>query len=285
MPLTLIGSFVDGLVREGVPFLSRLGVAFLVVTIGAFVAYLTQLILRTLLRSAGLDRVADRTGIGQFLGRIGYNNPASHFAGFVAFWVVLALFLLSGAEALRLPGASDLIPRFIAQIPRYALAALVLFFGLALARNAQRAIEGAAERSRLASARPLGLVGYYLIASLAIVVSLSGLGIDFAIVTAVVAVLLLSAGVGVAVTLAFGSRDVARETIDGIYLRRELRPGDRVRVGAVAGEVVRVGQVFVTLRNAEGTELVPHHLFFEGAVRRDPPPAASSEARGPAPRE
>jgi len=257
---------VLGLADQAAMLLPRLVVSFLLLLAGVLIAFLLQAIVRTVLGRAGLDRLADQTGLGRFLSRMGHENPASHLAGFVVFWTVLAVFLVTGADAQGLPAVSEMIGRLIAQLPPIALAALVLLLGMSFARNVRRTVEGVTERSRMASARPLGIGAYYLVAALTIVVALSGLGIDFTIVTAVVVVLLATLGAGVAITLGLGSRDVARNTISGIYARKEIKVGDRIRLDGLDGEVAAVGQILVTLTHEGRTWLVPYDRILATGV-------------------
>lgn len=264
--MELIRRALRGLVEQSGDLLPRLAISFILVVAGIGIAFLVQALVRAVLRRSGLDRLSEQTGLGQFLSRLGYTNPASHLAGFVVFWTVFALFLLSGADALGLPAVSQMIGRLLAQLPPIALAVLVLLVGLSIARTARRTVEGVAERSRMVSAATLGAAAYYLVAALATVVALSGLGIDFTIVTVVVLVSLASVGVGLAVTLGLGSRDVSRNTISGIYARREVRVGDRIRLENLEGEVEAVGQVSLTLRNDERTWLVPYDRILSNVV-------------------
>lgn len=246
--------------------LPRIVISLILLAAGIVVALVLQAVVRSLLRRSGLDRLTEQTGIGRLLSHMGQTDPASHLAGFVVFWSVLAVFLVTGADALGLPAVSAMIGGLIAKLPPIALAALVILFGLSGARAAQRTLEGVTERSRLASARQLGLAAYYLIAVLALVIALSGLGIDFTIVTAVVVVVLACVGAGVAVTLGGGSRDVARNTISGIYLRKEIHVGDRIRLAEVEGEVKAVGRIMVTLGREDRTWLVPYDHLLKGPI-------------------
>lgn len=246
--------------------LPRVAVAVLMLIVGLLVALALQAIVRTVLRRSGVDRLVLQTLAGRFFAGVGYEYPVSQLAGFLTFWTVIALFLLSGADAMGLPALSALIGEAITWLPPLAVAVLILLLGLGLARTARQTIEGVAERSRMVSARPLGVIVFYLVLSLAVAVALSGLGIDLTVITAVVVVVLGSAGVGGAVTLALGSRDVARNTISGIYARRDVRVGDRIRVGEVEGEVVAAGHVSLTLSDKSRTWLVPYDLLIGSVV-------------------
>ena len=256
----------DSLLTQSANLLPRLLVAVALVLAGVALAFVVQALVRGILRRAGLDRVADRTGVGQFLHGLGYVNPASHLAGFAVFWTVFALFLLSSADAFGLPGVSSLIAGLISRLPAFALAALLILVGFAFARRARRLVEELADRSRLLSARPLGAAAYYLVAALSIVIALGGLGIDFTIVIGVVLVILASVGFGLALSVGLGSRDVARNTIDGIYARRQVRTGDRIRVGDVQGEVTGAGDVSITLSDGQKTWLVPYEQLLRSVV-------------------
>jgi small-conductance mechanosensitive channel len=279
--MDLIRRAFQGLVEQMVDLLPRLAVAFFLVAAGIGLAFLVQALVRAVLRRSGLDRLSEQTGLGRFLSRLGYANPASHLAAFVVFWTVLALTLLTGADALGLPAVSQMIGRLLAQLPPIALAVLVLVIGLSTARTVRRTVEGVAERSRMMSGRLLGSAGYYLVAALATVVALSGLGIDFTIVTVVVFATLASIGVGLAVIIGLGSRDVSRNTISGIYARRDVRVGDRIRVEDIDGEIEAVGQVSLTLRNGSRTWLVPYDRVVTSVVEvlsRAPRPEAADAA-------
>ncbi len=256
----------ESLLAQSATLLPRLLVAVLLVLLGIVLAFAVQALVRGLLRRAGLDRLAEQTGVGQFLQGLGYENPASHLAAFAVFWAVFAVFLLSSADAFGLAGVSSLIAGLIVRLPALALAALLILVGFAFARRARHLVEELADRSRLLSARPLGAAAYYLVAALSIVIALGGLGIDFAIVNGVVIVILASVGFGLALSVGLGSRDVARNTIDGIYARRQVRTGDRIRVGDVQGEVTAAGDVSVTLSDGGKSWLVPYERLLSSVV-------------------
>jgi small-conductance mechanosensitive channel len=263
---TLLRHASERIVDQFAIIVPRLTLSLLLVVLGVIVAWLAQMLVRGILSRAGLDRLASHTGIGGTLTRLGVEHPASHLAGFVAFWAVLAVFLLTGADVLGLPAVSQAIANLIALMPNLALVVLLLLLGFTLARTARRAIEGVADRSRMVSARTLGRGAYYLVAVVTAVIALSGVGLDFTIVTAALAVVLASLGAGLAVTVALGARRVAQNTISGVYARRDVRVGDRIRLADGEGDVTAVGQIFLTLRHGGRTRLVPYERLLEEGV-------------------
>lgn len=259
------GAFTS-LYSESARMLPRiLGVIGLLV-LGIAAAYLVQRIVRGLLQRTGVDRLASKTAIGRALSRLAFDSPVAHISGFIAFWIVLAIFLVSSADVAGLPTVSRILGDILLHLPPYMLAAVLLLVGISVAQLARRTIEGVGERSRLVAARPLAGIAYWLIISLAVVVAFSGLGPDFTIITAVTVVLLASIGLGAAGLLVTGSRDVARNTVSGVYVRRSLRVGQRVRVGEIEGSITAVGQVSLTLREGRRTWLVPYDQVVNTVV-------------------
>lgn len=274
------GAF-GALSAETVRLLPRILVAVALLGVGIVGAFLGQWLVRGLLRRTGIDQLAARTGVGRVLTRLEYTSPVSHLFGFVAFWIVLAIFLITSADVAGLPTLSRLVGDFIAHLPPYILATVLLLVGLSLARLVKRTVEGVAERSRLVAARPLGMAAYWLIVSLTVVVALSGLGPDFTILTAVTVALLTCLGLGAAGLLVTGSRDVARNTVSGVYARRSLRVGQQVRVGDITGTIAAVGQVNFTLRDGGRTWLVPYDHVVNSVVEVLDARASSGATRPP----
>ncbi len=263
---TVFEEALSALGSQSAALAPKLLISVMILAFGLAISYVAQFVVRNILKKSGIDRFMDRTGLGRMFERMGYEYPISHLSGFFTFWAVLALFLLTSADSLGLPGVSSTIGGIIALLPTVALAMLVLIFGLAIGRTAQRTIEGVAERSRLKAARPVGLAAYYLVAAVSLVIALTRLGFDFTSVTAVVVVILATVGAGLAMTLAMGARDVARNTITGIYTRREIRTGDRIRIGGFEGTVRKSGQVSITVENGSSTYLIPHDLCLSSVV-------------------
>jgi small-conductance mechanosensitive channel len=262
----LLRRATERMIEQGAILAPRFVVFAVLFVGGLLAAFVLQGVVRALLRRAGLDRIAEHTGVGRTLARLGYANPASHLAGFVVFWTVLGVFLLTAADSLGLPAVSQSIAQVIGSLPTLAVVVLILLIGFSMAGAAQRTIEGVAERSRMISARALGQLAYYLVGALFTVIALSGLGVDFTIVITVIGVLLAAIGTGLAVTVALGARRVAQNTIGGVYARRDLRVGDRIKVGELEGDVAAVGQVFLTLRDGDRTWLVPYEQVLSSVI-------------------
>ena len=71
----------------------------------------------------------------------------------------------------------------------------------------------------------------------------------------VIAIVLISVGLAVALALGLGSRDIASQILAGIYVRELYQVGQQVQVGDVEGQIEEIGTVKTTLLTDSG-ELV-----------------------------
>lgn len=190
-------------------------------------------------------------------------------AGSLTFWVVLAA-AVAVAIGMLSPGALDPVPALIlAYLPRVLSAGLILIAGRALAAVVGRIVVRSTERAAVSSTT-LDASVRGLIFGLAIVLALSQLGIDTAILQ------ILVAGLAAAVALAFGLmtglgvKGVAANIAAGRTLRGSIPSGSTVAVGDVAGRVEALGPATIRIRLEDGASLhLPYRMLLESGFRVD----------------
>lgn len=90
---------------------------------------------------------------------------------------------------------------------------------------------------------------------ISISVAIGQLEIKTDLLNNVIAIVLISVGLAVALALGLGSRDIASQIIAGIYVRELYEVGQDVRIGDIEGQIEEIGTVKTTLLDANG-ELV-----------------------------
>lgn len=174
--------------------------------------------------------------------------------------LVFSILLVAGlVTALGLVNeeALDDIPNDLVDFLPEALSALiVIIVGNVVATLAATAVEGALSRSDSRTRRIVPRLVRVVILGFAIILAAAQLGIDTTIINITVAALLFSIGAGAALMIGLGSRDIATEVAAGRALRRLLRPGDRLTIEGLTGEVVEVQSVAVEVRSDDG-----HHVI------------------------
>jgi len=249
-------------------FLPHLLAALLIGIGGLAVAKLSELVVHHGARRAGLDRAAERLGLGEGLARAGLSGSASRNAGRLAFWMLLATFLLLSVRALGLSGVTATIDRLIAFVPRLFSALLILGLGTFFARLLRDLVYSTAAAAELPQARRLASLAQYAAGITVLLVAVEQVGIETQAIVAVLAALLAAAVVTVGFALSLGARPVITHILAGHFLRQSLPPGGNVEVRGQRGLVERVGPVDTLIRDGERFFSVPNGQLLEEIVLR-----------------
>lgn len=248
-------------------FIPRLFGALIVVLLGFVVAKLLDALLSKLLAKLGLDRLMVGAGLTKLLSRIGIQVPVSTLIGKIVYWFVLLVFLVSAAESLGLERVSATLDVFALYLPKVFAAGLVLLAGVLLAQLAAGLLRGAAEGVGLDYANSLGRIAQAMVIIISISVAIGQLEIKTDLLNTVIAIILISVGLAVALAMGLGSRDIAQQIISGIYVRELFEVGQTVRIGEIEGQIEAIGTVKTVLLTDDGELVsVANRLLLEQTV-------------------
>lgn len=236
-------------------FIPNLFVGMILVLLGFVVAKLLDTLLSKLLGKLGLDRLMAGTGLTKLLGRAGIQVPVSTLIGKIVYWFVLLIFLVSAAESLGLERVSATLDVLALYLPKVFGAALVLLAGVLLAQLVSGVVRGAAEGVGLDYAHGLARIAQGLVIIISISVAIGQLEVKTDLLNNVIAIILISVGLAVALALGLGSREIAGQILAGIYVRELYQVGQQVQVGEVEGQIEEIGTVKTILLTDAG-ELV-----------------------------
>jgi mechanosensitive ion channel-like protein len=244
-------------------FLPRLGGALALLIGGLLLASIAGRITRKALVRAGLDRVAERSGASDLLGRGGLGS----LSGLVATAVRLTIMVIAGFAALTLLGLaflSDSLNQGVLFIPRLLTALALLLIGIV----AGALIRAWVERTSAQLDFPVAIGPVVQV----LVVVLFGLcaaaQARVSVAPLVVLALVVFGAIAVTLALAFGlgAREVARSLTSGRYARADFEVGQTIRVGDVRGEILRMDAAAVTLQAGDETIRIPNHVVVEQIV-------------------
>ncbi|EKM94219.1 MAG: mechanosensitive ion channel [Pseudomonas sp.] len=236
-------------------FIPRLFGALVVVLLGFVVAKLLDTLLSKVLAKLGLDRLMAGTGLTKLLGRAGIRVPVSVLIGKVVYWFVLLIFLVSAAESLGLERVSATLDVLALYVPKVFGAALILVAGVLLAQLFSGVVRGAAESVGIDYANGLARIAQGLVIIIAISVSIGQLEIKTELLNYVIAIVLISVGLAVALAFGLGSRELVSQILAGIYVRELYEVGQHVTLEDIEGQIEEIGTVKTLLLCSDG-ELV-----------------------------
>ncbi len=252
-------------------FIPRLVNGLIILIVGYLICALIRWLLRFIFRRVHLDQLTDRAGITNAMHSLGVHNSISEILAQIVFFFLLLSFATSAFSLMGLTTVSNLLQNILQFIPKAISAAILVILGSMLARFLGNTITTVADNVNITYGKALGKIIEYAIVAFVIVLAVSTLGIDTTILTTSFTIIVAAAGLAVALTFAFGSREAARNVIAGHYVRQNFRPGQRITLGDYSGTVRSTAGAYTVLdtANAAGensTISLPNTMLIESAV-------------------
>ena len=186
----------------------------------------------------------------------------------VMWFLILAAVIV--ATSLLAPNLlSDIPAQVLRFLPRLGVALVILWVGAVVANLLRQVVEASLTGIGVAQAPVIGRIAYWVILGLAILMAADQLGIETAVLQTALFILLLIAGVAVAIAVGLGGRALAGNVIAGRYVDDRFTVGERIEVDDWKGTIVEVGLASVTISDSQG-ELVeiPNGYLLSRPVRR-----------------
>ena len=193
-------------------------------------------------------------------------------AGSITLSAVLAGFLIAALGVGDRDSLQSLPTSLVRFMPKLLIALLIFLVGSAVATLVANAVGTSLIKATGQPQPQLVRVTRALLAAAFAILAVSQLGVNTRIVDMVVAALVFGIALTAALLAGLGGRVVAGELAAGRYLRRILRPGDRIRTGEL-GEPSDAMQVIGEVRRL-------HSASVEVALPADAADAA--DGAGPA---
>jgi hypothetical protein len=200
-----------------------------ILVVGTLVAGAVRVALGFVLPRIGVDRFAERSGLGDVARRAGLERRPSRAISLAVAWVVLGVFVLLAVAALDLRVAVDLVSRAFAWLPHLLIALALLLAGGLVAGFVRRSVLIACVNAGLPSARLLSSGAHAAIIVLFAAMALEQVGLGQRVVLTAFAIFF--GGVVLALALAFGlaGKEIARESLERLLRRRGTEDEDGLR--------------------------------------------------------
>ena len=184
-------------------------------------------------------------------------------------WFLIAVAVIVATSLLAPNLLSDIPAQVLRFLPRLGVALVMLWVGAVVANLLRQVVEAGLAGIGVAQAPVIGRIAYWVILGLAILMAADQLGIETAVLQTALFILLLIAGVAVAIAVGLGGRTLAGNVIAGRYVDDRFTVGEQIEVDDWKGTIIEVGLASVTISDSQG-ELVeiPNGYLLSRPVRR-----------------
>lgn len=200
-----INIFLDSLNQfwiQLINFVPRLLAVVVILFAGWLVAKLVRVAVRRLLELTQFDKIAQKSGLESFMNQGTLNLSLSGIISQVVYWLVITLFIITGANILGLSEVAVLLQQLASYLPRIIVAIIVLIFGTLLARFVNRIVFTWLHSIQFERALVVSTSTEYGVQILALFIALEQLGLGMQLIYSLF--IIIFGAVFLALALAFG---------------------------------------------------------------------------------
>ncbi len=210
-----------------------------------------------------VGRFSQSPGVGEALERTGAESTIPRVIGAFVFWLVLLIFGAAAIDTLGLGAMTDSLSQLVQYLPNAVAAVLIVLAGVIAGALARTAVTRSATAAAVPQADFVGRTVQITAVTIALVVALEQIGVSGSLLVILVATVVGTIFAGAALAFGLGARTAVSNIVASYYVTQSYRVGQRVRIGAADGQIIRTTPTSVLLDTADGQIMVPAHRFTE----------------------
>ena len=194
-------------------FVPKLLAVVVILFFGWIIAKLARTAVKRLLLLTQFDKAAQKSGLEAFINHGNFNVTLSGIISQVVYWLVILLFVITGANALGLTEVAVFLQQLASYLPHIIVAILVLIFGTLLARFVNRLVFAWLYSIKFSHALAVSTSAEDGIQILAIFVALEQLGIGTQLIHSLFIIVFGALFLALALAFGLGGREWAAKII------------------------------------------------------------------------
>lgn len=249
-----------------VNFIPKLINGLIILFIGYLISLLVRWIVDFVLRRVKFDALIEKTGVTGSVAMLGIKTLPSQILSYTVFILLLLSFLITSTRLMGLEPVALLFASLLLFVPRLIAALIFFLIGGLVAQFVGNSVTALAAASGIGSAARIGKALQFLIVLFVIIISLSLMGLDTALLVTSVTILIAAFGLAFGLALGLGAKRVVQHILAGYYIKQRFQTGQAVSFEQINGTIGTIGSVNTIVQNTEGTAVFPNELLLESII-------------------
>ena len=204
-------------------FVPKLLAVIVILFFGWLMAKLAKFAIKRLLEFTNFDTFSQKSGLESYINQGDVSISLSGIISQVVYWLVMTVFIISGANTLGLTEVAALLQQFANYLPHIIVAILVLIFGTLLARFVNRLVFAWLHSIKVASALVISTSAEYGVQILALFVALEQLGVGTQLLHSLFVIIFGAVFLALALAFGLGGREWAAKKIAELDAKGEKK--------------------------------------------------------------
>lgn len=238
--------------------------AILILLIGMFIAKLIAKAIKKVLEVVKLDKLDDKLReVDLFSGMdINLTNLISK----LVYYLLMLFVVIAAVDQLGVAALSDLLATFVQKIPQILAGGVIFAVGMYLANIIKNLIKTTTDSLNISTGNVISTVAFYALAVMVTLMALDTAGIDTGIIRSNLNIIVAAVLGAFALGYGLSSKPVMSSLISSFYTKNKITVGQRIKIGDVAGEVIKMDQTSATVKSGDKTMIVPLSKLAEQVV-------------------
>jgi len=208
-------------------FVAKLLAVLIIILIGWILSRVIKVIITKVLKAIKLDKLADKIELDTILSKGGITYSLSELLGVICYWLALLVTFMVAFNAVGLSMAADLLNQIILYVPNIIAAIFVIIVGLFVSILLGNVVNTATINAGVSQAGLLNKIVRVIVMVFVLAIALEQLNIGAktieSTISIVLATILGSIGLGIAIAFGFGCRDIAARIAEDLFNKMKKR--------------------------------------------------------------
>lgn len=231
---------------------------FIVFVIGAWLFIkLFLYIVRKALNKTNIDQWSKKLNETEIFGNTTINIVLTNVILGVLKWFLILIFVMAGSGIFGLDTVSEGIRTFFAYLPRLLTALGIFVAGAYVGTMVKKAIQSMFKSLELTGGNLVGNIAFYLIVIFLSITALDQAGVDTSVIKSNLTLVIGSILLSFTIAFGLGARDVIQRLLFGYYSRKNLKIGQKVKIGELEGIIESIDNICLVLDTGDKKHVLP----------------------------
>ncbi len=228
--------------------------ALIVIFIGAIVSKVVQRVTLKLLKSINIDKFGDKLKEIDMFATVDF--LISEVMAKLVYWTIFFIFIIVATNILNIPALSEAMVEFIKYLPQVLSAAIIFLAGVFIANIIKEFITNTALAMNIPIGRIIGVIVFYFLVVMFIIVALNQAGVDTKILNENIQLILGAFLLAAALGYGLSSRDLMSNMLGSYYIKDKFKSGQKIKFSNYEGTIISKTNTSITIKKDNGNKVV-----------------------------
>lgn len=242
--------------------------AIVLLLIGWLIAKIASYVVAKILKAIKLNNALKKLNEIPMIKNASFEIDGVKIISKFVYWILLLVFIITATDTMGWTEVSGMIVGLIAYLPKLLSALIIFLIGFYIANLIKGLVHTTLHSLEVSSASVVSNAVFYILLIFITITALNQAGMDTTMITSNVTMILGAIMLAFTISFGLGSRDILTNILSSIYGKKNFEVGDKVKIGDVQGEIVKIDNISVTVKTPGSDFVIPAQKLVSEQVEK-----------------